>query len=117
MNSVEYYLARGLDRRTAEVFAAGRRTIVKATPEKDFTILLDFDNGERRRLDMRPDIRQGTVFSFLADPAVFLRAYLDESHCVCWDKDPAVDSGAVWSNKVDISPETCYLDSVPVPSE
>ena len=52
MNSVEHYLARGLDRRTAEYFAAGRRTIVRVTPERDFTILLDFDNGERRRLDM-----------------------------------------------------------------
>ena len=117
MKSVEYYLARGFDRRTAEYFAAGRRTIVKATPERDFTILLDFDNGERRRLDMKPDIKPGTVFSFLSDPTAFLRAYLDESRCVCWDKDPAVDSSKVWSNKVDLSPDTCYLDSVPVASE
>ena len=114
MNSVEHYLARGLDRRTAEYFAAGRRTITRVTPEKDFTILLDFDNGERRRLDMKPDIRPGTVFAFLADPAAFQRAYLDDSRCMCWDRDPAIDSSVVWDNKVDISPDACYLDSVPV---
>lgn len=114
MNSVDYYLARGFDRRTAEYFAAGRRTIVRATPERDFTLLLDFDNGERRRLDMKPDIRPGTVFAFLSDPDVFLRAYLDDSQCVCWDRDPAVDSNVVWDNKVDICPDACYLDSIPV---
>ena len=114
MKDIEYYLKRGFDRRTAEYFAAGRRTIVSVTPTEDFTVLLTFDNGERRRLDMRPSIKPGTVFAFLADPANFLRVYLDESHCVCWDIDPLLDSRKVWSNKVDISPDTCYLDSLPV---
>ena len=114
MKNVEYYLERGFDRRTAEYFAAGRRTIVSAVPAEDFTILLAFDNGERRRLDMKPAIKQGTVFAFLAEPANFLRVYLDEFHCVCWDIDPAVDSREVWSNKVDLCPDTCYIDSLPV---
>ena len=117
MDRIEHYISKGCDRRTAEYFSAGRRTIVKATPADDFTLLLEFDNGERRRFDMKPDIQPGTVFAFLADPANFMRAYLDEDHCVCWDKDPAVDSRKVWSNKVDISPDTCYMDGVPVVSE
>ena len=114
MKDIEYYLERGFDRRTAEYFAAGRRTIVTAIPSDDFTVLLAFDNGEQRRLDMKPSIRPGTVFAFLADPDNFLRAYLDESHCVCWDIDPEVDSKKVWNNKIDISPDTCYLDSIPL---
>ena len=90
MNSIDYYIAKGFDRKTAEYFSAGPRTIVKVMPEDDFTLLLEFDNGERRRFDMKPDIRPGTVFAFLSDSESFKRAYLDESHCVCWDKDPAV---------------------------
>lgn len=110
----EDYLKHGFDKRTAEYFASGRKTLVNVIPEEDFTVLLDFDNGERRRLDMKPSIKPGTVFAFLADKANFLRAYIDDCHCLCWDKDPTVDSLKVWSNKVDICPDTCYLDSLPV---
>ena len=114
MKDIEYYLAKGFDRRTAAYFAAGRRTIVSVAPDVDHTVLLQFDNGERRRLDMKDSIRPGTVFAFLADPANFDRVYLDDARCVSWDIDPAVDSTKVWSNKVDLCPDTCYLDSVPV---
>lgn len=46
--TVEQYLAMGLDQKTAEYFAAGRRAIVSVEPNDDFTLTLDFDNGERR---------------------------------------------------------------------
>lgn len=114
MKTVEHYLSLGLDRQMAEYYATGRRTIISVAPVEDFSLLLVFDNGERRRLDMRADIQPGTVFSFLADPANFQRVYLDEFHCVCWDIDPAVDSREVWSNKVDLCPDSCYVDSLPV---
>ena len=114
MKDIGYYLERGFDRRTAEYFAAGRRSIESAVPADDFTVLLVFDNGEKRVLDMKPSIRPGTVFAFLADPADFRRAYLDESRCLSWDIDPGIDSRKVWSNKVDIDPDACYLDSVPL---
>lgn len=114
MRSIEYYLEKGFDRRTAAYFAAGRRTIVSVAPGTDFTVLLRFDNGENRVLDMKPSIQPGTVFAFLADPANFGRVYLDKTKCVSWDIDPNVDSEKVWSNKVDLCPDTCYMDSVPV---
>lgn len=41
----------------------------------------------------------------------FCRVYLDESHCVSWDIDPNVDINEVWSNKVDLCPDTCYVES------
>lgn len=114
MRDVNYYLKRGFDQRTAEYFVGGRRRIKKAVPADDFTVILTFDNGEIRRLDMKPAIKEGTVFAFLADPTNFRRLYLDESRCVSWDIDPTVDSRKVWNNKVDLCPDSCYLDSVPV---
>ena len=113
MHSAEYYIEKGFDRRTAMYFASGRRSIESVAPGADFTVILLFDNGERRVLDMKPSIKPGTVFAFLADPANFSRVYLVEQRCVSWDIDPNIDSSKVWSNKVDLCPDTCYLDSVP----
>ena len=45
---------RGMDEKMAAYFAAGRRQIVQVTPRDDFTLVLRFDNGELRRLDVRP---------------------------------------------------------------
>lgn len=44
----------------------------------------------------------------------FERVYVDAQHSVAWDIDPNVDSDVVWSNKVDLCPDTCYIDSVPI---
>lgn len=114
MQSIEYYLSRGFSRPMAEYFAAGRRRIVSVEPDHDLTLLLTFDNGEQRRYDVQPLVQPGSVFSFLSDPAAFARVYLDEDHAVSWDIDPDVDSVVVWSNKVDLSPDVCYVDSIPV---
>lgn len=108
---VEDYLAAGFDQRTAEYFAGGRRRILSVEPGDGFILLLTFDNGERRCFDMTGIIEEGTVFAFLSDPANFRRLYLDDTGAVCWDIDPEVDSNKVWSNKVDLSADACYLDS------
>lgn len=108
---IEDYLSKGFDRRAAEYFAGGRKKILSVNPADDFKLILTFDSGELRRLDVKPIIVDGTVFAFLADPANFRRVYLDDTGCVCWDIDPSVDSNVVWSNKVDLSSDTCYLDS------
>lgn len=47
-------------------------------------------------------------------PENFRQVYLDGQHCVAWDIDPSVDSEKVWSNKVDLCPDSCYIDSVPL---
>lgn len=110
---ISYYLSKGFDERCAQYFASGRRTPQSVRPQKDFTLLLRFDNGETRVYDMKPLIKPGTVFSFLSSYEAFSRVYLDSAHAVCWDKDPNVNSDVVWENKVDICPDTCYLDSLP----
>ena len=38
--TVEQYLAKGLDQKTAEYYAAGRRRIVAVEPNDDFTLTL-----------------------------------------------------------------------------
>lgn len=113
MQNVDYYLSRGFSRPMAEYFAAGRRSIVSVQPKQDFKLLLTFDNGEQRLFDVQPLVLPGTVFSFLSDPSAFARVYLDDAHAVSWDIDPNVDSNLVWSNKLDLSPDVCYVDSTP----
>lgn len=72
-NTVEYYLSKGFDRKTAEYFAAGKKRITGVVPNNDFTLTIS-----------------------------------------AWDIDPNIDSNKVWSNKVDLCPDGCYIDSVPV---
>ena len=93
--SIEYYLSMGCDRAVAEYFASGRKSITAVTPNKDFTLTIVFDNGEKRRYDVN-------------------RVYIDKTHCIAWDIDPTVDSEVVWSNKLDLCPDSCYIDSVPI---
>lgn len=115
--NVEFYLSKGFDRPMANYFAAGRRKITGVTPNDNFTLTLLFDNGEVRLYDVAPLLRKGTVFEPLSDPDRFRRVYLDEQNCVAWDIDPTVDSNLVWDNKVDLSPDTCYVDSNPIPQK
>ena len=63
---------------------------------------------------MRPLLKKGTVFEPFMKIEDFRRVYVDDTHSIAWDIDPSVDSSKVWNNKVDLSPDSCYLDSVPV---
>ncbi len=112
--TVEYYLSKGFDRKAAEYFASGKKKIVAVAANDDFTLTISFDNGEKRLYDMRPFLRKGTVFEPLAARENFRRVYVDEQHCIAWDIDPSVDSREVWNNKVDLCPDSCYIDSVPL---
>ena len=111
--SKEYYLSKGFDEKMAQYFSEGRRTIAAVTPNRDFTLTIRFDNGEKRIFDMRPLLQPNTVFAPFIDWNRFSRVYVDDSHCIAWDIDPDVDSNVVWSNKVDLCPDTCYVDSYP----
>lgn len=112
--TVEYYLSLGYDQKMAEYFSSGRRKITNVVPNDNYTLTLTFDNGEQRIYDAKPHLKADTVFASFRDLEDFRRVYLDECHCVSWDIDPTVDSNTVWSNKVDLSPDNCYVDSVPV---
>lgn len=113
-NTVEYYLSKGFERKMAEYFASGKKRIVGVVAHDDFTLTIHFDNGEKRLYDMRPLIKKGTVFAPFANIENFRRVYVDDTHCIAWDIEPNIDSDKVWSNKVDLCPDACYVDSVPI---
>lgn len=113
-HSVDYYIAKGFDRKMAEYFSAGRRQIIKVIPNDNYTLTLTFDNGEQRLFNVTPLLQAGTVFAPFRELKNFRRVYLDENHSVSWDIDPTVDSNVVWNNKVDLCPDRCYVDSVPL---
>ena len=114
--SVEYYLAKGLDIKMAEYFASGRKKITDVVPNDDFTLTLSFNNGEKRIFDVAPLLKEGTVFETFLNLDDFKRVYIDDTNCVAWDINPEVDSEVVWNNKVDLCPDCCYVDSIPVDS-
>lgn len=114
MKTIDYYIARGFDLKTAEYFVSGRKKVIKAVPDKDFNLILDFDNGEKRKYNIKPLLIKNTVFEKLLDTSIFNRVYVDDCHCVAWDIDVNIDSSKVWNNKIDLSSDTCYLESVPI---
>ena len=68
--------------------------------ENNYTLLLEFSNGERKRFDVSPYIGKG-IFSPLSDVSFFQRVN--------------VFLGSIqWPNGADLCPDTLYLDSVSV---
>jgi len=66
----------------------------------DFSLLLTFTNGQRRRFDMRPYLHY-PVFRRLENPGYFALA--------------RIDYGTVtWPGNIDIAPETLYERSMPM---
>ena len=116
-NTVEYFLSKGFDQKTAEYFANRKKRILSVVPNDDFTLTLGFDNGEKRLFDVRPLLRKGTVFEPFSELENFRRVYVDEQHTVSWDIDPNIDSRVVWNNKVDLCPDTCYIESRPISTD
>ena len=112
--TVEDYLKLGFDLPMASYYAQGRKKIVNVQPQPDFTLILTFDNGERRALDCKSFLEKNTVFEPFMRYEDFRRVYLDDAHAVSWDIDPNVDSEIHWNNKVDLCPDSCYVDSIPL---
>ena len=66
----------------------------------NFSLLLSFNNGERRCFDMRPYLHY-PVFHRLENPGFFSLAYVDYGT-------------VIWPGDIDIAPETLYEYSVPL---
>lgn len=111
--TVQDYIKLGFTPQMAQYFASERRTVVKVTAHPDFSLELLFDNGERRRLDLAGWLQKGTAWEPLLKWENFKRVFLDEFHAPAWDIDPAVDSHLHINNRLDICPDSCYVDSVP----
>lgn len=70
------------------------------TAAPDFTLIVGFADGSRRRYDMKPVLAEGGIFRKISSPSVFALAYAD-------------GTTVSWPGNVDISPEELYLNSVP----
>ena len=91
-------------------FKNGQRTILDVKGNDDFTLTILFDNGEVRRYNMNKSIHK-KVFAPFRDINRFKQVYIDNKGCVAWDIDPNVDSEKIWSNRVDLCPDACYIYS------
>jgi hypothetical protein len=73
--------------------------VVSVTPQKDQTLLITFENQEKRRFDMKPYLGR-MPFSILNNLPLFMKA--------------TVAYGTVtWPGNIDIAPETLYDCSEP----
>lgn len=69
-------------------------------PQPDYTLILTFENGERKRFDMKPHLDKG-VFRLLRDENVFRSAR------VCFNT-------VTWDGDIDFDPEALYEGGLPL---
>ena len=72
--------------------------VVAVTPLDEHALLVQFNNGEQRRLDVRPYLAFG-VFERLREPAFFQLAQSDHGT-------------VTWPGGIDLDPDSVYLESV-----
>lgn len=108
----EYYIEKGYEPKYAIYFSQGTRKIKKVSPNKDFSLTLTFDNNETRIYDMKSSLKKNTIFEPFIKFENFQKVYIDENGNIAWDKNPQIDSNIVWNNKIDISSDTCYVESI-----
>jgi len=71
--------------------------IIDAKTLDNFLLLLKFENGEEKKFDCKPLFNK-KIFKPLSEKHFFIKA--------------KVSFGTVsWTNSIDISPETLYIDS------
>jgi len=70
--------------------------VEEVVADQDFTLLITFNNGEKKRFDVKPYLDTG-IFSELKEPEIF------------YSVKPFMGS-IEWSNGADLCPDTLYLD-------
>lgn len=99
-------VSKGMEPIYANYHVYGRVLAVAVKPDRDYTLLVKFNNGETRRLDCRRYICG--VGAFLENKADFHRVQVDEYGIIYWDIDSNIDSNVVWENVYDICPHDVY---------
>lgn len=75
-------------------------SVKRVEPQPDYTLILTFENGERKRFDMKPHLDKG-VFRRLRDEEVFRSAR------VCFNT-------VAWDGDIDFDPEALYEGGLPL---
>jgi len=96
-----------------DYFAKGRRKAVAVEALPGFILHITFDNGEIRVIDMKDKLSR-PAFTPLQNIERFNSVYIDSSGAIAWDADPTVDSQTVWSNHIDLCPDSCYLSGTAI---
>ncbi len=78
--------------------------ITKVIPQKDFTLILLFESGDLRILDIKPSIQGGAIWGRLRDWEVFSKVQVQEDF-----------GGFVWTDELDYCPDSAFMDSKPLP--
>lgn len=84
------------------VYSAGipKWRVTAVQPQKDYTLLLTFTDGEKRLYNALPLLDKG-IYSQLKNLSFFMSARVD-------------GDTVIWSDEVDIAPEHLYDNSSPV---
>ena len=77
--------------------------VAQVEPRKDYSMLLTFENGERRVFDARPLLKK-RLCAELNDINFFMQA-------------KAMYGTVVWNDEIDIAPEYLYECSAPIATE
>ncbi len=72
--------------------------VIKVEAKPDFVLEAEFETGEIRRFDMRPYLDY-PAYSPLKEPGAFMRAHVE-------------NGVVVWTDEIDLSPDTLYLKGV-----
>ena len=75
--------------------------VTAVIPEDNYTLLIEFIDGSRKRYDVKPLMQKYHIFQRLNDQSYFRRAHPD-GLTVAWD------------DELDIAPETLYEQGIPV---
>jgi hypothetical protein len=79
------------------------RRITKVIPLEDFTLILLFDSGELRLLDMNPYIQGEGIWGRLKDWELFSKVRAREGF-----------GGLVWTDDLDYCPDSAFIASKPL---
>lgn len=88
------------------------RTIAKARANRDFSVEIEWTEGGRDVVDLRPVVSRGGVFAALADPDVFVAAMTveDGGHGLVWPRAATADDEVAG---VDISADSLWYRARP----
>lgn len=76
--------------------------VVRVTTLPNFGLQVEFENGESRRFNMQPYLTY-PAFAGLAEDGLFEKAHVQYGT-------------VVWTDEIDVSPDTLYLAGERVPS-
>ncbi len=90
------------------------RKIKEVKPLENYILLLTFDNGEKRKYDMRNELNG--IFSVLKNKEKFYGVFINDVGNIAWNIDDDVDSSVHWENQIDLCKDMLYMESIPVSS-